>query len=30
MRSYLVLDQKLDTLDGGSGSLGDGSRDTTH
>jgi hypothetical protein len=26
----LVLDEELDTLDGGSGSLGDGSGDTTH
>lgn len=29
-RAYLVLDQKLDTLDGSSGSLGDGGRNTTH
>ena len=26
----LVLDEELDTLDGGGGSLGDGSGDTTH
>jgi hypothetical protein len=30
LHTYLVLDQELDTLDGSSGSLGDGSRDTTH
>ena len=28
--TYLVLDEKLDTLNGSSGSLGDGGRDTTH
>jgi hypothetical protein len=26
----LVLDEELDTLDGGGGGLGDGSGDTTH
>lgn len=26
----LVLDEKLDTLDGGSGGLGDGSGNTSH
>jgi hypothetical protein len=29
-RTNLVLDEELDTLDGSGGSLGDGSRDTTH
>lgn len=29
-RRTLVLDEKLDTLDGGSSSLRDGSGDTTH
>jgi hypothetical protein len=28
--AYLVLDEELDTLDGGSGSLGDGGGNTTH
>lgn len=28
--TYLVLDEKLDTLDGSGGGLGDGGRDTTH
>ena len=28
--TYLVLDQELDTLNGGSGGLRDGSGDTTH
>lgn len=28
--TYLVLDEQLDTLDGGGGGLGDGGRDTTH
>lgn len=28
--TYLVLDQELDTLDGGSSSLRDGGGDTTH
>jgi hypothetical protein len=28
--TYLVLDEELDTLNGGSGSLRDGGRDTTH
>ena len=30
MRTYLVLDQKLDTLNWSSGSLRDGSGNTTH
>jgi len=30
MEAYLVLDEKLDTLDGSSGGLRDGGRDTTH
>ncbi len=30
MRTYLILDQELDTLDGSSSSLRDGGRDTTH
>jgi hypothetical protein len=30
VRTYLILDQELDTLDGSSSSLGDGGRDTTH
>lgn len=29
-RAYLVLDEELDTLDGGGGGLRDGGRDTTH
>jgi len=29
-RTYLILDQELDTLDGSSSSLRDGGRDTTH
>jgi hypothetical protein len=29
-RTYLILDKKLDTLDGSSGGLGDGSGNTTH
>lgn len=29
-KTYLVLDEKLDTLDGSSGGLRDGSGDTTH
>lgn len=28
--TYLVLDEKLDTLDGSGSGLGDGGRDTTH
>lgn len=28
--AYLVLDEELDTLDGGSSSLRDGGGDTTH
>lgn len=28
--TYLVLDEKLDTLNGSGGGLGDGGRDTTH
>lgn len=28
--TYLVLDEELNTLDGGSGGLRDGSGDTTH
>lgn len=28
--AYLILDQKLDTLDGSSSSFRDGGRDTTH
>lgn len=28
--TYLVLDEELDTLDGGGGSLRDGGGDTTH
>ena len=30
MRSYLVLDEELDTLNGRSGGLGDSSGNTTH
>jgi hypothetical protein len=30
VKTNLVLDEKLDTLDGSGGSLGDGGRDTTH
>lgn len=30
IETYLVLNEQLDTLDGGSGSLRDGGRDTTH
>ncbi len=30
MKTYLILDQELDTLDGSSSGLGDGSRNTTH
>jgi hypothetical protein len=30
VEAYLVLDEKLDTLDGSSGGLRDGGRDTTH
>ena len=30
MRTYLILDQALDTLDGSSSGLRDGGRDTTH
>ena len=29
-KAYLVLDEKLDTLDGSGGGLRDGGRDTTH
>jgi hypothetical protein len=29
-RTYLILDQELDTLDGSSSGLGDGGRYTTH
>jgi len=29
-RLYLILNEEFDTLDGSSGGLGDGSRDTTH
>ena len=29
-KTYLILDQELDTLDGSSSSLRDGGRDTTH
>jgi hypothetical protein len=29
-KTYLVLDQELDTLNGSSSSLGDGGRNTTH
>jgi hypothetical protein len=28
--TYLVLDEELDTLDGGGGGLRDSGRDTTH
>lgn len=30
LKTNLVLDEELDTLDGSGGSLGDGGRDTTH
>ena len=30
VETYLILDQELDTLNGSSGSLGNGGRDTTH
>jgi hypothetical protein len=30
VRTYLILDQEFDTLDGSSGGLRDGGRDTTH
>jgi hypothetical protein len=28
--AYLILDEELDTLNGGGGSFGHGSRNTTH
>ena len=30
IETNLILDEKLDTFNGGSGGLGDGGRDTTH